>query len=53
MKTDKETPKAKEKAPKELDLNDLEKVSGGGDNPFKDVPRVISHNYDDTVKGKI
>ena len=35
----------------EVDLEDLEKVTGGG--AFDNVPRVPEHNIDDNLKSKI
>ncbi|MGN1098451.1 MAG: hypothetical protein ACI4SS_06115 [Clostridia bacterium] len=50
----------KAKAPKqeefrnaeEINLDDLEQVTGAG-NPFEDIPRVKTHDYDDDIKEKI
>lgn len=54
MENKKKTEELKhEEEARELNLEDLEKVSGGGENPFKDVPRVLNHDYDDTIKSKI
>ena len=41
----------KEKNTQELDLEDLEKVTGGG--AFDNVPRVPEHKIDDNLKSKI
>ena len=41
----------KEKNTQELDLEDLEQVTGGG--AFDNVPRVPERNIDDKLKGKI
>lgn len=53
MKDQKKTEGPKQEKARELDLEDLEKVSGGGDNPFKDVPRVSTNDYDKTIKSKV
>lgn len=50
----------KSKAPKleqvkkaaEINLDDLEQVTGAG-NPFEDIPRTKTHDYDDDIKKKI
>lgn len=42
---------ADEMETKELDLDDLEQVTGGS--AFADVPRVPQHDIDDSLKGKI
>ena len=42
----------KVKRPEEINLDDLEQVTGAG-NPFEDIPRVKTHDYDDDIKKKI
>lgn len=37
---------------KELDLDELDRVVGGN-NPFEDIARVKTHDYDQKVKDKI
>lgn len=41
-----------EQETKELDLDDLEQVTGGN-NAFADVPRVPQHDIDDSLREKI
>ena len=42
--------KEDEKNVKEIELNDLENVTGGS---FEDVPRVPEHKIDDSLREKI
>ena len=41
-----------EQETKELDLDELEQVTGGN-NAFADVPRVPQHDIDDSLREKI
>ncbi len=41
-----------EKETQELDLDELEQVTGGS-NAFADVPRVPQHDIDDSLREKI
>lgn len=43
---------AKEAEKKELDMDELEQVTGGG-NPFAQFARVPNHDYDDTIRSKV
>ena len=53
MKHEKKPEQKQPTKARELNQEELEKASGGGDNPFKDVPRVTNHDYDETIKSKI
>lgn len=43
---------AKEADSKELNLEELEQVTGGG-NPFAKYARVPNQDYDDDIRGKV
>ena len=43
--------KALNQAMEELDLDDLDDISGGG-NPFGNLPRVATQPIDDNLRGK-
>lgn len=40
------------KKAEEINLDDLEQVTGAG-NPFEDIPRTKTHDYDEDIKKKI
>lgn len=48
---EKKTEKKEIKKVKDLDIKDLEQVTGGS-GAFANVPRVKTHNYDSVVKNK-
>lgn len=37
---------------REINLDDLEQVTGAG-NPFEEAPRIKTHDYDEDIKKKI